>query len=65
MDWNQERVIFEVDGSTVLETNVSPIPPLAAVIWIDNQYAAFTPRVKWRLGHKQDRQPGWRSQTWN
>ena len=44
-------VTFEVDGVTVLQTPLSPRPPLAAVIWIDNQYAAFTPQGRDRIGH--------------
>jgi len=34
-----------------LDTPVSPRPPLGLVIWMDNQYAAFTPdgELKWGL----------------
>jgi hypothetical protein len=40
-----------VDESLVLDTPVSPRPPLGLVIWMDNQYAAFTPdgELKWGL----------------
>ncbi len=50
MDWRPGSVRFEVDGQAVLETAISPKPPLAAVIWIDNQYAAFTPQGKVAFG---------------
>jgi hypothetical protein len=40
-----------VDETLALDTLVSPRPPLGLVIWIDNQYAAFTPdgELKWGL----------------
>ena len=41
--WSPKRVVFEVDEDVVMETSVSPYPPLGLVIWIDNQYAAFPP----------------------
>jgi hypothetical protein len=39
-----------VDDALVLETSVSPRPPLGLVIWIDNQFAAFTPEGKVGFG---------------
>lgn len=50
MDWRPGSVRFEVDGQSVLETTLSPKPPLAAVIWIDNQYACFTPQGRVAFG---------------
>jgi len=44
--WSLNRVICEVDEARVFESNVSPRPPLGYVIWIDNQFAAFTPDGK-------------------
>ena len=32
-----------MDDELVFESQVSPRPPLGLVIWIDNQFAAFTP----------------------
>jgi hypothetical protein len=32
-----------VDEARVFESSISPCGPLGLVIWIDNQYAAFTP----------------------
>ena len=43
-------MVFEVDQAIVLETSVSPHPPLGVVIWIDNQFAAFTPEGKISFG---------------
>jgi hypothetical protein len=46
LQWGEKRVVFEVDGVVVLETRISPHPPLGLIVWIDNQYAAFTPDGK-------------------
>jgi hypothetical protein len=50
LDWSLKRVSFEVDEVPVFESPVSPNPPLGLVIWIDNQYAAFTPEGKIAMG---------------
>jgi len=42
-DWKQESTTFWVDTKCVLETSISPRPPLGLVIWIDNQFAAWHP----------------------
>lgn len=49
--WEPHRLTFQVDDEIVLESMVVPRPPLGLVIWIDNQYAAFTPegRLAWGL----------------
>ena len=44
LEWSLKRVVCEVDNVRVLETSVSPRGPLGVVIWIDNQFAAFTPQ---------------------
>jgi hypothetical protein len=48
--WSPTRSAFWVDDALVLETSVSPRPPLGLVIWIDNQFAAFTPEGKVGFG---------------
>jgi len=48
--WSLKRVLFEVDDAPVFESTISPNPPLGLVIWIDNQYAAFTPEGKIGMG---------------
>jgi hypothetical protein len=50
LEWSLKRVSFEVDDVRVFESDVSPNPPLGLVIWIDNQYAAFTPEGKISFG---------------
>jgi hypothetical protein len=59
LDWREERVAFEVDDVQVLESLVSPRPPLGLVIWIDNQYAAFTPEGKIGFGVLENPEPAW------
>jgi hypothetical protein len=38
---------------------VSPRPPLGLVIWIDNQYAAFTPNGRIGFGVLENPEPAW------
>jgi hypothetical protein len=59
LDWREERVAFEVDDTRVFESPVSPRPPLGLVIWIDNQYAAFTPEGKIGFGVLENPEPAW------
>lgn len=50
LEWNPRRSAFWVDEALVLETALSPRPPLGLVLWIDNQFAAFPPDGKLRWG---------------
>jgi hypothetical protein len=59
MDWREKRVTFEVDDVLVFESTVSPHRPLGLVIWIDNQYAAFTPEGKIGFGVLENPEPTW------
>ncbi len=43
LEWHTGQARFWVDDAMVFETRVSPQGPLGFVLWIDNQYAAFTP----------------------
>ncbi len=43
LEWLCEICTFKVDGKAILQTPISPLPPLGLVIWIDNQYAAWRP----------------------
>lgn len=58
-EWSPTRSAFWVDETLVLETSVSPRPPLGLVIWIDNQYAAFTPEGKIGFGVLENTEPAW------
>ena len=59
IDWREKRVSFQVDDMLVLESSISPHPPLGLVIWIDNQYAAFTPEGKIGFGVLENPEPAW------
>ena len=59
LDWREDRVSFDVDEALVFESPVSPRPPLGLVIWIDNQYAAFTPEGKIGFGVLENPEPAW------
>ena len=59
LEWREKRVSFEVDNVPVFESQVSPNPPLGLVIWIDNQYAAFTPEGKIGFGVLENPEPAW------
>ncbi|HZJ23014.1 MAG TPA: hypothetical protein VFD54_06875 [Anaerolineales bacterium] len=59
LEWRDRRVRFEVDDIQVFESSVSPRPPLGLVIWLDNQYAAFTPEGKIGFGVLENPGPAW------
>ena len=59
LDWREDHVSFEVDDVQVFESSVRPNPPLGLVIWIDNQYAAFTPEGKIGFGVLANPEPAW------
>lgn len=59
LEWSPERSAFWVDETLVLETSVSPRPPLGLVIWIDNQYAAWRPDGKIGFGVLENTEPAW------
>lgn len=50
IEWLCEKIEFWVDGSSVLKTSISPLPPLGLVFWIDNQFAAWTPQGRLDYG---------------
>jgi hypothetical protein len=50
LEWSPKRIAFDVDRFQVLASTVSPRGPLGIVIWIDNQFAAFTPEGKIGFG---------------
>lgn len=59
MDWDQNNVKWYVDDSLVFESPISPYPPLGLVIWIDNQYASFTPDGKIGFGVLENPEVAW------
>ena len=59
VEWQPQGVVWRVDGREVFRTAVSPRPPLGVVIWVDNQYAAFPPGGRLKLGLLPSPQPAW------
>jgi hypothetical protein len=50
LDWQVAKVSFYLDEKLVLSTEISPRGPLGFVLWIDNQYAAWTPDGSMKYG---------------
>ena len=59
LDWREDRVAFAVDDLQIFESHVSPKSPLGVVIWIDNQFAAFTPDGQIGFGVLENPEPVW------
>jgi len=59
LDWRREGVSFSVDGAVIFETRPSPTGPLGLVIWIDNQYAAFTTKGQLSYGLEVSAEAAW------
>lgn len=57
--WQDNQVVFEVDGAAVLQSALAPRGRLGVVIWIDNQYAAFGPDGRVRAGTLACLEPAW------
>lgn len=52
--WSPNRLVFCIDHVPMLETPIVPRPPLALIIWIDNQYAAWQPDGRFGFGVLQN-----------
>lgn len=57
--WGVEGIRFSLDGAVVGHTRLSPCAPLALVIWIDNQYAAWTPQGRLASGSLANEGESW------
>lgn len=57
--WGNRATEFVVDGRILLDSPVSPRPPLGLVLWIDNQYAAFDPEGRVAWGLERNTEPAW------
>jgi hypothetical protein len=57
--WTAAGCTFQVDEDPVLRSPLSPRPPLGLVLWIDNQYAAFTPQGRLAWGLEQNPLEAW------
>ena len=59
LGWAEQGVRMEVDGQVILNTPVTPRRRLGLVLWIDNQYAAWTPEGQVRMGSLANTEPAW------
>jgi len=57
--WQAEQVSFRIDHRTVFTTHLKPRGPLGLVLWVDNQYAAFTPAGRLGYGFLENPEPAW------
>jgi hypothetical protein len=57
--WAKTTVRFWVDDQLELETRIVPDGPLGCVIWIDNQFASFTPDGRIKAGTLENPVPAW------
>ena len=58
LEWHSHEALFWVDRELVLRAPQPPARPLGFVAWLDNQYAAVTPRGVFRFG-TVDSGPQW------
>lgn len=59
LTWRESEVTFSVDNALFFKSALSPQGPLGLVIWIDNQYAAWTPQGKIGMGTLRQESTGW------
>mgnify|MGYP001768310291 CR=1 FL=1 len=59
IEWQPDKVKFLVDNHTLFESNHPPSGRLGLVIWVDNQYAAWTPEGRLRWGLLESFAPAW------
>lgn len=59
IEWQTEKVVFLVDGKKLFESSHPPRNRLGLVIWVDNQYAAWTPEGKLGWGLLENSAPAW------
>lgn len=59
IDADSGGVSFSIDGAPVFHSEILPRGRLGLVIWIDNQYAAFTPEGRLGYGTLENPAPAW------
>jgi hypothetical protein len=50
LDWSADRVEFYLDDQLTFSTSLVPQGPLGFIIWIDTQFAAWTPNGRLKYG---------------
>lgn len=59
LEWGEHDARMRVDDQEILDTPVTPRRRLGLVLWIDNQYAAWTPEGQVRMGSLANAEPAW------
>jgi hypothetical protein len=59
IEWQSDEVLFLVDGQNLFESSHAPRGRLGLVIWVDNQYAAWTPEGSLGWGLLENSTPAW------
>jgi hypothetical protein len=59
LECRPDGICFFVDGELAFETPLTPRGRLGLVIWIDNQYAAFTLQGEFKYGTLVTPEPAW------
>jgi hypothetical protein len=59
IDWRPEVVVFHLDGQVLMETGIRPNGPLGLVIWVDNQYAIWSPNGGLGYGTLKNSDASW------
>lgn len=59
IDWHPEGVTFHLDRQVIKEMNIQPIGPLGLVVWIDNQFASWSPDGRLGYGILQNDEASW------
>lgn len=58
LEWRVDGIIFRVNDQT-FRTAITPKGPLGLVLWIDNQFAAFSPDGQLSYGSLKNNQSAW------
>ena len=59
IDWHPDVVVFHLDGQTLKEMGTQPNGPLGLVVWIDNQFARWSPDGRLGYGTLENPEDSW------
>ena len=59
LDWEAHQVCFTLDNHTILESYLTPRAPLGLVVWVDNQFLAWSPDGRFEYGNLGTVLPAW------
>lgn len=59
IDWHLEGVVFQLDGQVLKEMSTPPNGPLGLVMWVDNQFASWSPNGELGYGTLKNDEAAW------